>query len=46
VVSAIPSGGLALAEVNYPEASDLTPEEAAGIYALEEPPGEVGAPGD
>jgi len=38
--------GLALAEATFPEASDLTPEEAAEIYALEEPPGDVGAPGD
>jgi hypothetical protein len=30
--------GLALAEVRYPEAQDLTPEEAAEIYLLEEPP--------
>lgn len=38
--------GLALAEATYPEASDLTPEEAAEIYALEEPPADFGAPGD
>jgi hypothetical protein len=32
--------------VAHPEASDLAPEEAAEIYALAEPPGDVGAPGD
>lgn len=35
---------LALAEATYPEADDLTPEEAVEIYLLEEPPGDVGAP--
>ena len=30
--------GVALGEATYPEASDLTPEEAAEIYVLEEPP--------
>ncbi len=32
---------LALAEANYPEAEDLTPEEAVEIYLREEPPGDV-----
>lgn len=35
--------GLALVEVTYPEANDLTPEEAVEIYLLEEPPGEFDA---
>jgi hypothetical protein len=35
--------GLALAEATYPEADDLTPEEAVEIYLLEEPPGDVGS---
>ena len=35
---------LALAEANFPEAQDLTPEEAVEIYLLEEPPADVGAP--
>ena len=41
--------GVAAAEIavaTYPDAQDLAPEEAADIYALEEPPSEVGAPGD
>ena len=38
--------GLAPAEATYPEAADLTPEEAAEIYALEEPPGEASPGGD
>lgn len=38
--------GLALAEATYPEAADLTPEEGAEIYVLEEPPGEVTSAGD
>jgi hypothetical protein len=29
---------VALAEATYPEAQDLTPEEAVEIYSLEEPP--------
>ncbi len=33
-----------IAEASYDDASDLLPEEAAEIYALEEPPGDVGAP--
>ncbi|MBC7760604.1 MAG: hypothetical protein H7201_02155 [Candidatus Saccharibacteria bacterium] len=37
--------GLALAEATYPEASDLTPEEAAEIYALEEPLEEASSSG-
>jgi hypothetical protein len=37
---------LALAEATYPEAEDLTPEEAVEIYLLEEPPAEVGHPGE
>jgi len=36
---------LALAEATYPEAQDLTPEEAVEIYLLEEPPADVGDPG-
>jgi hypothetical protein len=35
--------GLALAEATYPEAEDLTPEEAVEVYLLEEPPGEAPA---
>jgi hypothetical protein len=30
--------GLALAEATYLEAQDMTPEEAAEVYALEQPP--------
>lgn len=30
----------------YPDASDMKPEEAAEIYALEVPPGDVEAPGN
>ena len=33
-----------IAVTTYPDAQDLEPEEAAEIYALEEPPGDVGAP--
>lgn len=36
---------VSIAMTTYPDASDLSPEEAAEIYALEEPPGDVGAPG-
>lgn len=35
---------MGIAAVQYDEASDLDPAEAAEIYALEEPPGDVGAP--
>ncbi len=35
---------LALAEATYPEAEDLTPEEAVEIHLLEEPPAEVRTP--
>lgn len=35
-----------IALATFDDASDLTPEEAAEIYALEEPPGDVGAPGN
>jgi hypothetical protein len=35
---------LALAEATYPEAEDLTLEEAVDIYLLEEPPEHVGQP--
>lgn len=31
------------AETTFPDAADLGPEEAAEIFAAEEPPGEVGA---
>ena len=34
------------AEETFPNASDLSPEEAAEIYALELPPADPGAPGD
>jgi hypothetical protein len=37
---------LALGEATYPEAEDLTPEEAVEIYLLEEPPGAATAPED
>jgi hypothetical protein len=37
---------LALAEATFPEAEDLTPEEAVEIYLLEEPPADVGRPAD
>ena len=37
--------GLALAEATYPEAEDLTPEEAVEIYLLEGPPADNGAAG-
>lgn len=36
---------LALAEATYPEAEDLTPDEAVEIYLLEEPPADVGNQG-
>jgi hypothetical protein len=36
---------LALAEATYPEAGELTPEEAVEVYLLEEPPADVGHPG-
>ncbi|WP_448172756.1 hypothetical protein [Rhizobacter fulvus] len=35
--------GSVLAEAAFPESPDLTPEEAAEIYLLEEPPTEAGA---
>ncbi len=35
-----------IAEATYADASALSPEEAAENYALEEPPGDVGAPGN
>jgi hypothetical protein len=35
-----------IAADTYPDARDLAPEEAAEIYALEQPPGDVGAPGN
>lgn len=35
-----------IATDTYPDARDLTPEEAAEICALEQPPADVGAPGD
>lgn len=35
-----------IANDTFAEASDLSPEEAAEIYALEQPPADVGAPGD
>ena len=35
-----------IAMSTYADARDLSPEEAAEIYALEEPPGDAGAPGD
>ena len=35
-----------IATLTYADARDLSPEEAAEIYALEEPPGDAGAPGD
>ncbi len=31
------------AVVTYPDAADMEPEEAAGIFAAEEPPDEVGS---
>jgi hypothetical protein len=34
---------LALAEATYPEAEDLTPEQAVEIYLLEEPPAHAAA---
>jgi hypothetical protein len=33
---------LAFAESMFPEAEELTPEEAAEIYLLEEPPADLG----
>ena len=36
---------LALAEATYPEAEDLTPEEAVNIYLREKPPDDLGTPG-
>lgn len=36
---------IALGEATFIEASDMDPEEAADVYALEQPPGEVAAPG-
>jgi hypothetical protein len=32
------------AAATFPGAADLEPEEAAEVFAAEEPPGEVGAP--
>lgn len=34
------------AKATFPDASDLEPEEAAEIYALELPPADAGTPGD
>lgn len=35
-----------IAQRTYPDARDVAPEEAAEIYALEEPPADVDAPGN
>ncbi len=37
---------MARAENTFADASDLMPEEAAEIYALELPPNDPGTPGD
>lgn len=39
-----PQDAYAFAEETFPDAADLTPEEAAEIFALEKPPNEEGAP--
>lgn len=39
-----PQDAYACAEETFPDAADLTPEEAAEIFALEMPPSEAGAP--